>query len=42
MHGIHPMVIVGDFNAADNLEDTTSSIIKTRTVETIERIKKQI
>ena len=41
MHGIHPMVIVGDFNAADNLEDTTSSIIKTRTVETIERIKKQ-
>ena len=40
-HGIHPMVIGGDFNAADNLEDTTSNIIKTRTVKTIERIKKQ-
>ena len=40
-HGIHPMVIGGDFNAADNLEDTTSNIIKTRTVKTIERIKMQ-
>ena len=40
-HGIHPMVIGGDFNVADNLEDTTSNFIKARTVETIERIKMQ-
>ena len=40
-HGIHPMVIGGDFNVADNLEDTTSHFIKARTVETIERIKMQ-
>ena len=31
--------MIGDFNVADNLRDTSSPTLKTRTIDTIEQIK---
>ena len=36
---LHPIVMIGDFNVADNLHDTTSLTLKTRTIDTLEQIK---
>merc|ERR1711860_35037 len=36
---IHPIIMIGDFNVADNLHDTTSLTLKTRTIDTLEQIK---
>ena len=35
---LHPIVMIGDFNVADNLHDT-SLTLKTRTIDTLEQIK---
>ena len=38
---IHPIIMIGDFNVADNFHDTTSLTLKTRTIDTLEQIKEE-
>ena len=37
---LHPKVMIGDFNVADDLRDTTSTTLTTSTIDTDQRRQK--